>query len=89
LHTFITQAYVLPLTLCVPLVAVLLFMRTEFPAHHYGPLVIQVASGGLFYLGGLALALLAPKRPAGTKPWEALIMEGDKRWNELPRQEKS
>jgi O-antigen/teichoic acid export membrane protein len=89
LHTFITQAYVLPLTLCVPLVAVLLFMRTEFPAHHYGPLVIQVASGGLFYLGGLALALLAPKRPAGTKPWEALIMGGDKRWNELPRQEKS
>jgi len=73
LRTFLTQAYFLPLTLCVPLVGVLLFMRKEFPAHHYSSLVIQFACSGLLYCGGLALVLLAPKRPAGVKLWEALI----------------
>jgi O-antigen/teichoic acid export membrane protein len=73
LRTFLTQAYFLPFTLCVPLVAVLLFMRKEFPAHHYGSLVIQVACSGLVYCFGFALAFLAPKRPAGIKLWEALI----------------
>jgi O-antigen/teichoic acid export membrane protein len=73
LRTFLTQAYFLPFTLCVPLVGVLLFMRKEFPAHHYGSLVIQVACGGLVYCFGLTLAFLAPKRPAGIKLWEALI----------------
>ena len=73
LRTFLTQAYFLPLTLCVPLVGVLLFMRKEFPAPHYSSLVIQVACGGLLYCVGLALALLAPKRPAGMKLWAALI----------------
>ena len=73
LRTFLTQAYFLPLTLCVPLVGVLLFMRKEFPAPHYSSLVIQVACGGLLYCVGLALALLAPKRPAGIKLWAALI----------------
>jgi O-antigen/teichoic acid export membrane protein len=73
LRTFLTQAYFLPLTLCVPLVGVLLFMRKEFPAAHYSSLVIQVACGGLLYCVGLALALLAPKRPAGMKLWAALI----------------
>ena len=73
-RTFLTQAYLLPLTLCVPLVGVLLFMTKEFPAHHYGSLAIQVACGGLVYCGGLALALLAPRRPAGIKLWEAIMM---------------
>lgn len=42
LRTFIAQAYFLPLTLCVPLVGVVLFMRKEVPAHHYGSLVIRL-----------------------------------------------
>jgi O-antigen/teichoic acid export membrane protein len=73
LRTFLTQAYFLPLALCVPLVGVLLFMRMEFPARHYGSLVMQLACGGLLYCVGLAWALLAPKRPAGMKLWAVLI----------------
>jgi hypothetical protein len=73
LRTFLTQAYFLPLALCVPLVGALLFMRKEFPARHYGSLVIQLACGGFLYCVGLAWALLAPKRPAGMKLWAALI----------------
>ncbi len=74
LRTFLTQAYFLLLTLCVPLVRVVLSMRKEVPAHHYGFLVIQVACSGLLLCRiRLALALLAPRRPAGIKLWEALI----------------
>jgi O-antigen/teichoic acid export membrane protein len=71
-RTFLSQAYLLPLTLCVPLVGLLWLMRREFPAHHYGSLVIQVSCGGLLYCAGLALALLGPKRPAGIKLWEVM-----------------
>jgi O-antigen/teichoic acid export membrane protein len=71
-RTFLSQAYLLPLTLCVPLVGLLWLMKREFPAHHYGSLVIQVSCGGLLYCAGLALALLGPKRPAGTKLWEVM-----------------
>jgi O-antigen/teichoic acid export membrane protein len=79
LRTFVTQAYLLPLILCLPLVAALLFMREEFPAHHYGSLVMQVACGGLIYFGGFALAVLAPRRPAGMGLWEALASGVDQR----------
>ncbi|HXM22039.1 MAG TPA: polysaccharide biosynthesis C-terminal domain-containing protein [Terriglobales bacterium] len=72
LSTFLSQAYMLPLSLCVPLAGVLLLMRQEFPAHHYGSLILQVACGGLLYSAGLGWALLAPNGPAGIKPWEAL-----------------
>lgn len=71
-RTFLSQAYMLPVSLCVPLVGTLLLMGREFPAHHYGSLVLQVACAGLLYCAGLAWALLSPKRTAGIKPWEAL-----------------
>jgi len=72
LGNFLKQAYKLPLTLCAPFAAVLLLMKQNFPTHHDGSLVIQIASAGMLYCAGLAWALLAPKRPAGVKPWEAL-----------------
>jgi O-antigen/teichoic acid export membrane protein len=72
LSTFLSQAYVLPLSLSVPLAAILWFMRQEFPAHHYQSLVLQVACGGLLYCAGLGWALLVPKGSAAIKPWEAL-----------------
>jgi O-antigen/teichoic acid export membrane protein len=72
LSTFLGQAYVLPLALCVPLAGALLLMRREFPTHRYPSLAIQLACAGLLYWAGLALALLAPKRPAGIKLWKAL-----------------
>ena len=72
LTTFLGQAYLLPLSLCVPLAGILLLMRKGFPAHHYGPLILQVACGGLLYCVGLSWTLLAPKGSTGVKPWEAL-----------------
>jgi O-antigen/teichoic acid export membrane protein len=72
LSTFLSQAYVLPLSLSVPLAGTLWFMRQEFPARHYQSLVLQVACGGFLYCVGLGWALLFPKGSAGIKPWEAL-----------------
>ena len=72
LSTFLGQAYVLPLALCVPLAGALLLMRREFPTHRYPSLAIQLACAGLLYWAGLALALLAPKRPTGIKLRKAL-----------------
>lgn len=72
LTTFLAQAYLLPLSLCVPLAGILLLMREEFPAHHYGRLILQVACGGLLYCLGLGWTLLVPKRSVGMKQWEAL-----------------
>jgi O-antigen/teichoic acid export membrane protein len=72
LGSFLSQAYLLPLSLCAPLVGLLLLMREEFPAHHYGSLVLQVACGGFLYCAGLGWSLLAPKGPSATKPWDVL-----------------
>jgi O-antigen/teichoic acid export membrane protein len=72
LSTFLRQAYLLPLSLCVPLAGILWFMRQEFPAHHYQSLALQVACGGFLYCAGLGWAIRAPKGSTGIKPWEAL-----------------
>ena len=72
LTTFLGQAYLLPLSLCVPLAGILFLMRVEFPAHDYGSLILQVACGGLFYCAGLGWALLTPRGSVGAKPWETV-----------------
>jgi O-antigen/teichoic acid export membrane protein len=72
LTTFLMHAYMLPLSLCVPLAGILLLMREEFPAHHYGSLILQIACGGVLYCAGLGWVLRWPKGSAGMKPWEAL-----------------
>jgi O-antigen/teichoic acid export membrane protein len=47
--SFLRQAYLLPLTLCAPLVAVLLLMQRWFVAHTYRQLGVQLLAGGLVY----------------------------------------
>ncbi len=56
LRTYLYRAFVLPLTLCVPLIAVLLLMQRWFIPHHFGPLLIQLAIAGLVYGAGLVWA---------------------------------
>ena len=47
--TFLRQAYLLPLMLCAPVVAVLLLMQRWFVAHTYRQLAVQLLAGGLVY----------------------------------------
>jgi O-antigen/teichoic acid export membrane protein len=51
--TYLRQAYVLPLIVCAPLVAVLVLMQHWFVAHTYWQLAVQLLAGGAVY--GLCL----------------------------------
>jgi O-antigen/teichoic acid export membrane protein len=56
LQTFLRQAYLLPLLLCLPTVATLLLMRRWFFAHTYPQVGLQILIGLLPYMLGLAWA---------------------------------
>jgi O-antigen/teichoic acid export membrane protein len=51
--TFLREAYVLPLALCTPLVALLLAMRHWFPVHRLIPLATEILLAMLVYSAGL------------------------------------
>lgn len=57
-RTFLREAYVLPLLLCVPLAVVLVGMQRVFIAHNYRQLAVQLAVGGMIYGLGLLWAIL-------------------------------
>ncbi|MFZ0759917.1 MAG: oligosaccharide flippase family protein, partial [Candidatus Sulfotelmatobacter sp.] len=59
--TYLRQAFLLPLTLCAPLVAVLLLMRRWFVAHNYFQLAIQLLVGAVVYGAGLLWAIWTRK----------------------------
>ncbi len=54
--TYLKRAFVLPILLCGPMVAVLLLMRLWFIPHHLRGFLIQVGIAGLVYAIGLAWA---------------------------------
>jgi O-antigen/teichoic acid export membrane protein len=54
LKTYLYRAFVWPLVLCVPLVAVLLLMRRWFIPHRLHELLIQLGIAGLIYAIGLS-----------------------------------
>ena len=56
LRTYLYRAFVFPLALCIPLVAVLLLMRRWFVPHRLSELLVQLAIAGLVYGAGLAWA---------------------------------
>lgn len=56
LSAYITEAYALPLALCVPLAATLLLLRYWFIPHHFMQLALQLAIGGAVYGTGVAWA---------------------------------
>jgi O-antigen/teichoic acid export membrane protein len=56
LRTYLYRAFVLPLVLCIPLVAVLLLMQRWYVPHRLGPLLVQLVIAGLVYGVGLAWA---------------------------------
>jgi O-antigen/teichoic acid export membrane protein len=58
---YLREAFLLPLTLCGPLVAVLLLMRHWFVAHNYFQLAIQLVVGGVVYGLGLLWAIWTRK----------------------------
>ncbi len=65
-RTFLSQAYLLPLALCAPLVGILLFLQHLFQARTYRQLLIQVVVSGLVYSAGL-LWFFATRDPLGVK----------------------
>jgi len=83
--TYLRQAFVLPLIVCMPMAVVLLLMRRWFVAHTYRQLALQLLAGGLVYglcaawayltdralhVGDLAPAKLAGSVPALAPPVE-------------------
>jgi O-antigen/teichoic acid export membrane protein len=66
LKDFLKDAYLLPLALSAPLVAVLLFMQRLFRAHNIVELAAQVAAGGVVYGLGL-LWLFLTREPMGAE----------------------
>ena len=56
LTTYLYRAFVLPIVLCVPLVAVLLLMQRWYVPHRLLPLLVQLVIAGLVYALGLAWA---------------------------------
>ena len=58
---YLRQAFLLPLMLCVPLVAVLLLMRRWFVAHNFFQLAVQLMVGSVVYGGGLLWAVWTRK----------------------------
>jgi O-antigen/teichoic acid export membrane protein len=62
LRTFLSQAYFVPLLLCMPLIAEMLLVRHFSVAHTYLELAAQVAAGGLLYGMGLLWFLLTKEQ---------------------------
>jgi O-antigen/teichoic acid export membrane protein len=58
LGTFLSQAYLAPMLLCAPLVAVLLLLQHLFHAHTCLELLAQMVTGGMVYSAGLLWFLL-------------------------------
>jgi len=58
---YLRQAFLLPLMLCAPMIAVLLLMRHWFEAHNYFQLAIQLAAGSVVYGIGLMWAIWTRK----------------------------
>jgi len=54
LRTYLSRAFMLPLALCIPFVAVLLLMQRWFVPHHFTQLCVQLVIAGLVY--GIMLA---------------------------------
>ena len=59
--TYVRQAFLLPLTLCVPLTVALLLMRRWFVAHNFLQLAVQLAVGSIVYGIGLLWAVWSRK----------------------------
>jgi O-antigen/teichoic acid export membrane protein len=59
--TYLRQAYLLPLLLCAPMVAVLLLMQRWFVAHTYRQLAVQLLAGGAVYGACCAWAYVTGK----------------------------
>jgi O-antigen/teichoic acid export membrane protein len=56
LRTYLYRAFLLPLLLCIPLVAVLWLMQQWIVPHHFLQLLLQLCVGGVVYGLGLAWA---------------------------------
>jgi len=56
LRTYLYRAFLLPLLLCIPLVAVLWLMQQWVVPHHFLQLLLQLCVGGVVYGLGLAWA---------------------------------
>ena len=60
-RTYIREAFLLPLTLTMPLIVVLLLLRKWFIAHTYFQLALQLAIGSSVYATGLLWAIWSRK----------------------------
>jgi len=58
---YLREAFLLPLILCAPLVAVLLLVRHWFVAHNFLQLAVQLVAGAIVYGAGLLWAVTTRK----------------------------
>jgi O-antigen/teichoic acid export membrane protein len=72
LRSFLRQAYLLPLALCAPMVAVLVLLQHSFRPHNYMQLLAQVLAGGLVYGLGV-LWVFVTREPAGIKLMDRFV----------------
>jgi len=57
-ETYVRQAYLLPLMLCIPMAVVLLLIKRWFVAHSYRQLAVQLLAGAIVYGLGLGWAYI-------------------------------
>jgi O-antigen/teichoic acid export membrane protein len=62
LRTYLRQAYLAPLLLCAPMVALLLWLHFAFPVRNYKELLLQAIASGLVYGIGLTWFLLTQEQ---------------------------
>ncbi len=78
LTTYLYRAFLLPLGLCAPLVAVLLLMQRWFIPHHLSDLLIQLLIAGSVYAIGLGWAFWAHRAwdvgDLGTNPEDEVTL---------------
>jgi O-antigen/teichoic acid export membrane protein len=73
--TYLKEAYLLPLIVCAPVVAVLLLMRKWFVPHNYPGLAIQLALAAVVYGLGMLWAFASKRAMKVGRLQESAILE--------------
>jgi hypothetical protein len=75
LGSFLTRAYAVPVSACLPFAAVLGLASYEFPVRGYAGVMLQLAGGGVVYCAAVLCALWSKgsRRPASLQAFVQLL----------------